>query len=219
MHAARHSVVAILLGTLLLAACASLSRPGLERTHYQLQAGHPEVLGDVQPLDMVLAVRTLRVAPGFDVKSFITIKENGEVEADFHHHFFLPPGEMLTGQVRQWLTDAKIFAHVTDLASLKGPDVVLEGFVPVLSRDLSGQSARAVLTVQFLLLRVQGETSNSVLFQKDYRREAVLRDSSAQEAVRGWNEVLRAILFDLERDLRQAFAESPPDQVPEQKET
>lgn len=196
---------------LLCSSCAPLSRPGVERTHYLVQVQRPATTEDVSPLDLVLAVRPARVAPAFDARPFITIEYDGRAEADFHRHFFLPPGEMLTTQVRQWLTDARLFAHVTDLGSLKEPDLILETFVPTLSRELGPSSAKALLAVQFLLLRPGRDASANIVLQRDYRREAALQTSSAQELVRAWEKALHEIMTAFESDLRQTLpSESGP---------
>ncbi|HDQ40006.1 MAG TPA: hypothetical protein ENN39_03125 [Desulfonatronum sp.] len=205
MHPVRLFMPFFFLVILLLTACASISRPGLERNHYLLQVQRPKTINDPPSLDFVLAVRTLRIAPGYDSKPFITLRDKGRVEANFHEHFFLPPGEMLTNQVRQWLTDAALFAHVTDLASFKGPDLILEGFVPVFYRDLSGESAKAVLAVQFLVLRPVRDGTSAIVLHKDFFQEVALHNASARELVRGWNEALRLILIDLETELRRAL--------------
>lgn len=205
MRPALYPLVVVLLGTLLLAACVSISRPPLERRHFLLQVERGAIQCERLPLDMTLALRPLRVAPEFETKSFITLRERGRVEADFSHHFFLPPGEMLTGLVRQWLSQAEVFAHVTDLSSFKVPDLVLEGFVPVLARKSSDGTPKAVLSMQFLLLRPGRDAAAHIVLQRDYRQEVDLRGPSPQELVQGWNQALMQILGDFEADLRQAL--------------
>lgn len=205
MIAARCALLGILLGTVFISACASFSRPALERQHYLLEAERPETAIHHPPSDIVLAIRPVRLAPAFDAKPFVTITTQGRVEADFHNHFFLPPGEMLTSVLRSWLAESAIFAHVTDLSSLKTPDLVLEGYVSALYRNMSGGSGRAVCAVQFLLLRT-GHGGAKVVFQQDYRQEVRLSNASAPELVRGWNQALTNILVNLETDLRQAVA-------------
>lgn len=205
MNGSRNPLLFVLLGTFLLTACAPITRPALERRHYLLEAVRPEMQVQGESLDAVLAVRTLRVAAGFDSKPFITVRGQGRVEADFQHHFFLQPGEMITGLVRQWLGKTRLFAHVTDLGSLKEPDLILEGFVPVLSRDFSSGSPKAVLAVQFLLLRPGRDAVAQIVLQRDYRQEVSLRGASAQELIQGWSQALMQILGDFEADLRQAL--------------
>ena len=179
-----------------------MSRPPLERRHFLVQVERGAILCERAPLGMTLALRPLRIAPEFETKAFITLREGGRVEADFNHHFFLPPGEMLTGLVRQWLGGAEVFAHVTDLSSFKEPDLILEGFVPVLARKSLDGKPKAVLSMQFLLLRPGKGAGAQAVLQRDYLEEIDLRDSSPQELVRGWNQALTRILSALEEDLR-----------------
>ncbi len=196
----------LLAWTMLVWACAPISRPSVERTHYLVQAQRPLTEEHPSPVDMVLAVRMVRVAPGFDSKAFITKLDQGRVEADFHHQFFLPPGEMLTLQVRAWLTNANLFTHVTDLGSLLAPDLILESVVSVLALDASGATPKAALALQFLLLSPGQDRSAAVLLQRDYRSEVDLERISPWNLVQGWNKALESILTDFEADLRQALA-------------
>lgn len=186
--------------------CASLSRPGVERTHYLLQAQRPKTGAHPAPVDMVVAVRTVRVASGFDSKAFVTKFDQGRAKADFHHQFFLPPGEMLTLQVRTWLTDADLFATVTDLRSLLAPDLILESVVSELSLDASGKTPKAVLALQFLLLSPGQDRPTAVLLQRDYQSEIDLERISPLNLVQAWNKALENILTDFEADLRQGLA-------------
>lgn len=194
--------------------CAPLSRPGVERTHYLVQVQRPTTAEEVSPLGLVLAVRPARVAPGFDGRPFVTVTEDGRAETDFHHHFFLPPGDMLAAQVRQWLADARLFTHVTDLSSLKQPDLILETYVPTLSRRIGPFPARAVLAVQFLLLRPERDASATIVMQGDYRREVPLQYASASGLVRAWEDALQQIMGDFEADLRQGLESFPRGDVP-----
>lgn len=192
----------------LTSSCVSVSRPGVERTHYLVQAQRPATDEPPPIFDEVLAVRGVRIAPGFDSKAFITLREQGRVEADFHHQFFLPPGEMLTAQISGWIKDARVFAGVTDLGSLIAPDLILEGVAPVMALDATGATPKAVLALQFLLLASGRDGPPAVVMQRDYRGEVALSRNAPQELVRGWNEALAEILTKFETDLRQAATSS-----------
>lgn len=205
MRPTLYPLLVVLLTSLLLSACAFMSRPPLERRHFLVQIERGAIQCERAPLDMTLALRPLRVASEFDAKAFITFREGGRVEADFRHHFFLPPGEMLTGLVQQWLDQAEVFAHVTNLSSFKAPDLILEGFVPILARKSPDGKPKAVLSMQFLLLRPDKGAGMQAVLQRDYLEEIDLRDSSPQELIRGWNQALTRILSAFETDLRTAL--------------
>lgn len=202
-------VVIVLLITLAgLSGCASLSRPDPDRRYYLLQAQRPEPVRERPSEGPILAVRIFRVAPAYDSRGFVTLRSDGLVQRDFYEHFFLPPGEMLAGQFRRWLGQAGIFSLVTDLGGLTDPDLILEGYVVKLHRDLRDERRDAVLALQLLLLRPNRAGAMEVVVQRDYHQELALPDGSISSLVAGWNLALAKMLTDVETALRSVcFAE------------
>ena len=196
----------ILLG---LPGCASLSRPDPDRRYYLLQVQRPEPALERPAEAPILAVRTFRVAPASDSRGIVTIRADGLVQRDFYERFFLSPGEMLAGQFRSWLGQAGLFSLVTDLGGLTEPDMILEGYVQELHRDLRSGRPQAVLALQVLLLRPNRSGSSEVVVQRDYHQVVDLPDGSISSLVAGWNLALKGILADLEAALREIPLSSP----------
>ncbi|WP_031387723.1 ABC-type transport auxiliary lipoprotein family protein [Desulfonatronum thiodismutans] len=184
--------------------CASLSRPDPDRRYYLLQVQRPEPALERPAEAPILAVRSFRVAPAYDSRGIVTIRPDGLVQRDFYERFFLPPGEMLAEQFRNWLGQAGIFSLVTDLGGLTEPDLILEGYVQELHRDLRDGRREAVLALQMLLLRPNRLGAMEVVVQRDYRQELTLSDGSIASLVAGWNLALTMILSDVETAFRSA---------------
>lgn len=193
-----------------LSGCASLSRPDPDRRYYLLQVQRPEPALE-RPADApILAVRSFRVAPAYDSRGIVTIRGDGLVQRDFYERFFLPPGEMLAGQVRNWLDQAGIFSLVTDMGGLTEADLILEGYVQELHRDLRDGKPRAVLALQMLLLRPTRTGAVEVVVQRDFSQAVDLPDGSIRSLVAGWKLALEQILEDVETALRESRL-LPPD--------
>lgn len=183
--------------------CASLSRPDPDRRYYLLQVQRPEPAMERPAEAPVLAVRTFRVAPAFDSRGIVTIRADGLVQRDFYERFFLPPGEMLAGQFRNWLGQTGFFSLVTDMGGLTDPDLILEGYVQELHRDLRSGRPQAVLALQVLLLRQTRAGAVEVVFQRDFSQALDLPDGSIRSLVVGWNLALERVLEDVETALRE----------------
>lgn len=198
--------------------CASLSRPDPDRRHYLLRVERPDTLESAAaPVENVLAVRTFRVASAYDARGMLTALPGGRVERHFYEQFFLLPGDMITSQFREWLQATGLFSVVSDLGVLVEPDLILEGFVQELYRDFRGNTPRAVLAIQLLLLRPDGAGAMDVVLQDDYRQVLDLPDSSIQTLVSSWNLALEQILSQFEIRLRTmeagAWHNSEPEPV------
>ncbi|SMP72596.1 ABC-type uncharacterized transport system, auxiliary component [Desulfonatronum zhilinae] len=191
--------LAILLG---LSGCASLNRPDPDRRHYLIQVQRPEPALERPAEAPILAVRTFRVAPASDSRGIVTIRADGLVQRDFYERFFLSPGEMLAGQFRNWLSQAGLFSLVTDMGGLTEPDLILEGYVQELHRDLRSDRPQAALALQMLLLRPTRSGAMEVVAQRDYHQVLDLPDGSISSLVAGWNSALAGILTDVESALR-----------------
>ncbi len=208
----RGGLVALIFSLIILASlpgCASLSRPDPDRRYYLLQVQRPEPALKRPAEAPILAVRSFRVAPAYDSRGIVTIRSDGLVQRDFYERFFLPPGELLAGQFRNWLDQTGVFSLVTDLGGLAEPDLILEGYVLELHQDLRDGRREAVLALQILLLRPNSFGAMEVVVQRDYRQELALSDASISSLVAGWNLALEMILTDVETALQSAsFPES-----------
>ena len=118
--AARSALVGSLafVGSLALVAtgCTSLSRSYPERAFYVIEV-HRETEPRAVQGDL-LAVRGLRVSPGFESRQLVYATGEGRFDADFYHQFFVPAPVMITDAIHDWLASCGLFEGVVGAGSL-----------------------------------------------------------------------------------------------------
>lgn len=199
----RHVPLLPLLAALLLVSgClgGALNRPSAEKRYYNLEAERP---GAETPRSggKVLAVRRLAVSPRYEGRELVYRTSDTAYAADFYHLFFVPPAQMLTQDLRQWLERSGFFATVVDTGSLARADLSLEGNVVALYGDYAGRGGLAVAEMQFLLLDERAPDT-PILFSKTYRREVPVAAGDPKALILGLRQAVGAIYGELEGDLR-----------------
>ena len=104
-------VVLALIGLVGTTGC-SLKRNLPEQRRYALEAPRPEVSDPSAPGDLVIYLRVLRASPLYEGQEFVYRKKDGTFESDFHNQFFALPAQLITGEVRQWLSGAGFIAEI-----------------------------------------------------------------------------------------------------------
>ncbi|MFH1090643.1 MAG: hypothetical protein V1742_03635 [Pseudomonadota bacterium] len=183
------------------ASCGTISREYPPKHFYALDVSRPADAA-VKKSGPILRIRTFRVSPGFEDKYFVYRSGDSSYESDFYNEFFVPPGAMLTENIRQWLSATGLFQYVLDAPSHVLPDFILEGAVTALYGDFRDlKNPLAVMELQFFLVHNQ-RSGSPIAFQKNYRLEIPLKGQTPADLVQGWNMALRRILSRLEDDLR-----------------
>ncbi|OIO02434.1 MAG: hypothetical protein AUJ49_06095 [Desulfovibrionaceae bacterium CG1_02_65_16] len=191
------------------AACMKLERQPLDKHYYALEAARPAAqqpaataTPPAQSLQTLL-VRRLEAAPRVSGRELVYRTAPSAWTADYYNMFFVSPADMLTQDLRAWLTSAHIFANVVDPASLAPSGYILEGNVSALHGDFAAKPAQAVAEIQFILLKnTPGE--RQIVFTRDYRRRVPLAANNPQELVRALREAVSGVYAGLEADLRAA---------------
>jgi cholesterol transport system auxiliary component len=156
--------------------------------------------------DAVLRVRTLRVSPRYEGKSFVYRTSDLAYESDYYNQFFAPPDTMITEEVRDWLGSSGLFKEVVDYTGQVEHTHVLEGEVIDLYGDYSERGSsrsKAVLGIEFRFIH-EIDAEPKLIFQKRYRKAVPVASPAPDVLVRGWNDALQKILTELEADLRKA---------------
>ncbi len=196
------SVFVIVAFVLPFLAAGCMKRQYVERDTYALDVSRPGSTSSVET-DAVLRVRTLRVSPRYEGKSFVYRSGDLSYQSDYYNQFFASPDIMITEEVRKWLEGSGLFRQVFDYTGQAEHTHVLEGEVTDLYGDFSrGTQPKAVMDIRFLLLHQTADRSKSLL-QKHYRRELPLSIDTGEALVGAWNKALERILTDLENDLRE----------------
>lgn len=166
---------------------------------------------------VTLKVRRVRLSRQYEGQELVYRRSALVYEPDYYNLFFVPPGSMFTDAARRWLARAGIFDQVVDSASALDATYVLEGVVNALygdfpegaaevaaaadpARAAGGDSAVAVLEVQFFLLR-PGVENSDVVYQRTFVKSAPLAGRTPEDLVHGWNVACAETLGELEADL------------------
>jgi len=189
--------------TLLLAGCVSLRNEYPEKRFFVLEA---ERNGTPAPASRpaILAVRKCSVAPRYEARGLVYRTGELTYVSDFYNQFFLPPDDMITGEIRRWLERSGLFRHVVDPSSQVEPTHALEAAVAALYGDfLDKRSPRAVLEVKFALIDL-ARAPAEIVFERDYRREVALETTAAAGLAAGLSDALGQVLAEFEKDLSGA---------------
>jgi hypothetical protein len=182
-----------------------MGRKYVEKESYALDVSRNGAAASLES-DAVLRIRTLRVSPRYEGKSFVYRTSNLGYESDYYTEFFSPPDTMITEEVRDWLQSSGLFRQVVDYTGQVEHTHVLEGEVIDLYGDYSergGVRSKGVLGIEFRFIEETGAESK-LIFQKRYRKAVPVSSTASNALVLGWNDALGKILTELETDLREA---------------
>ncbi len=185
-----------------LGACLSLQKSFLEKRYYILDVSHESAV-PTSALAHSLRIRKLQVSPRFEGKGLVYRRGHLTYESDFYNEFLIPPGSLMTEELRQWLVRSGLFEYVTNAAGQVEPTYILEGTVSSLYGDYrDGAAPQAVLEIEFFLVH-DLPAREEILLRKGYREEVTLKGTSPESLVEGWNNALQQIFTALENDLRR----------------
>ena len=193
---------------LTLTGCATLEKNYPERNYYIFNISNEDK--NLTPISGgVLEVRRFEISPSFASREFVYRNGDLSYESDFYNQFFRLPGQLITEQVRKWLSESGQFKYVVDSSNNVDANYILEGNVSELYGDFrTPNTPKAVMGIQFFLIE-ETSTNPQITFQNNYRREVVLSSNSAGELVKGWNEALQQILTALAGDLKNVDFKTP----------
>ena len=199
-------VLALFVAALVLGSCVKLEKQSVDKHFYALEVTRPTVAATgagTPAFPATLLVRRLQVAPRVAGRELVYRMDESSWTADFYNLFFVAPADMLTQDLRAWLSAANLFANVVDPGSLVAPAYILEGNVSALHGDFAARPAQAVVEMQFLLLKVSGG-ERSVVLTRDLRRSVPFDINTPAELVRALRQGVAGINAELETALRTA---------------
>lgn len=200
--------LSILCLALACAACVKLQRQPLDKRYYALEVSRPASASGVATPALTpetLLVRRLEVAPRVAGRELVYRTAPSDWTGDFYNQFFVTPADMLTQDLRAWLSSARVFANVVEPSSLAPTRYSLEGNVSSLHGDFAVNPPLAVAEMQFMLLEDAPE-GRRIVFTRQYRRTAPLAARSPQALVEALRQAVTDVYAGLEADLRAAMA-------------
>ena len=186
------------LAVTLLLGCVNLDRPAADQRRFVLEAPRPT--REAAAAAGHLAVLAFHANPTWASAGFVHRTRAGDVEADFHAEFFVPPAVMVADATRRWLADAGLFAIVTGDGSRVPPTHALQGEVTDLYVDARTGEPAAVLGVEFLL---QEAEQRALVHHVRLSHRTPLADLRPETIAQGWNVALAGVLTQLEAQLRK----------------
>jgi len=140
-----------------LAGCSVLpDRPYQATTRFAL-APEPPRRGAAGPRRPVLLLRTLRAAPGLEIRGLRSIGADGTVQSDPWSEWAAPPAELAEEALRRWLAASGRFSAITAPGSRLRADYVLEGELFQLETVPTAGIARAGYSLLLLAQPEGGE--------------------------------------------------------------
>lgn len=203
----RYSVsISILLLTVLAAGCVKFDRPRLDRKYFVtlIKRTSPVFKGGNE----TLVVRRIKISPRYQDRELVYRTGKTTYEADYYNLFFVSPSEMLTGDLRKWLGDTKLFKNVIAPTNLATGRLVLEGFVNSLYGDYQGTQPQAVIEMQFFLVDNK-ESNTPIIYSRNFSERVNLKSEDCSDLVEGMSHGIEKIFRDLEIDLSTLAAVRP----------
>jgi len=185
---------------LALVGCGSIGQPFPEKEFFGIDAGDSPAPAK-RMADSGLRVRRLRIAPPYDGRSFVYKVGESRYKTDYYNGFVTSPDHLLTGELTQWLTEAKLFAAVVGSTGEADHRYVLDGSVSELYGDFTDANApKAVIKARFFLLD-DSQAETKIVFQKTYRKEAPLSEANPEAVAAGLGAAFREVLTELTADI------------------
>jgi len=193
------AVVATLL-TLCVVGCG-LRKPYPAKEYYSIDVPPPP--GTAQDRrEPVLRVSPVRIAPPFDDPTFHYKVADQRFEPDYYVNFYTKPGEIITGELLDWLAGAGPYRNVVDAGSQVAATRTLETRILKLYGDYTAEP-RAVVSAKFFLLDTTTADAR-LLFERTYTQTVDLPGRDPARLVDGWSKALQRVFEDLTRDLGAA---------------
>lgn len=148
----------------------------------------------------VLAVRSLRAAPGLEVRGLPTLQRDGSLTRAPYEQWLVPPGEGVEDALRRWLAASGLYSAVLAPGSRVIADQILEGELTALWIDKRDGLAHAGLG---LVVLAGGEQQRLVL-QQTFAATAAASGAGAADAVAALHQALQRLFVEIEAALRRA---------------
>ena len=161
-----------------------------------------------EPTYGVLKVDAFSIVASFAGQGLITRTSSVGYQSDFYNEFLVAPEYMLTDITREWLRNSGLFVAVIAEGNELKPDYLLTGTISKLHGDFSVSSnPKAVVEVNCTCLALN-DRHKRIIFTKIYKVESPIIEQSAQALVTAYSESLRAILNELEHDIKTSLSEN-----------
>jgi len=179
--------------------CVKFDRPALDRKYYTLDVKRDKKESSKQVCKANLIVRRINVSPRYEDRDLVYKVDQSSFESDYYNSFFISPSDLITQELRLWLSDSGMYANILGPESLGTGDMVLEGVVNSIYGDYTSEG-KAVLNMQFFLID-NSSPDLPIIYSRSFSREVPVKGADAKSLVAAMNKGLRGIFAELEADI------------------
>jgi cholesterol transport system auxiliary component len=195
-------LAAALIAALAATACVKLGAQPLDKRFYQISPVRTAQKADAHK-DIILLVRRLSASDLYNTRELVYRGADGHIESDFYNKFFVPPSNMLTTELRRWLSASGLFKHVIEPGSMVVPGLTVEGAVNALYGDYSAEQPAAVVEMQFFAVD-ESTQDNAIVFSGSYKERIPMSSTAPDALVQAMTVAVQNIFANLETDMAAA---------------
>jgi len=184
---------------LLLAGC-TLRQPAVVTENFTFNV---PAAARVAPGDKSISVLPFTASPTASGQMFLYRADAARYELDFYNRFLAPPAQLLTGDLRKYLLQAKV-GPVREPGAPLSSDFIVQPRLDDLYADYRDLARPRAVVAMTMVLVARQPSGNKQVFEKSYRREIPLDEVAPAAAARGWGQGAGQIFRQFTGDLRAA---------------
>ncbi len=163
----------------------------------------PTASGGAGAGDIVLGIKSLRIAPPFNARSLVYRTGEYSYVRDPYAEFLDPPEEEMIVPVRGWLRRTGDFSDVVDGGSALKPNTLVEISVTELYGDFRrSEHPCAVVTMHLMFFEARNGVPTKIIIQQEFSRSIPITALSAAALMKGWNQAFGGIFAEVASDIR-----------------
>ncbi len=171
-----------------------------DKNVYMLETRRPSEKTDKR-INKILQIQNFQVTPPFDSQSLVYRKSANEYEQDFYNRFIISPSEMITQNIKSWVTNAGIFKEVINPESFLTPDLYLSGSVESMYADFRNpDSPLAQTVIKFVIFKIT-DTEENLLMSEHYTETTEIPQRKVPAILAAYEQNLKNILKKFEKDI------------------
>ena len=149
-----------------------------------------------------LKIERADVNPAYMHRDFNYRIGTDEFISDYYNQFYRPVGALISSELYKWLSNSALFRDVLPVNTLLlDAKYLLDSKVVDIYGDYRNpEDPRAVLNMQFFLIDESTDTPE-ITYTNVYNQSVSISSRTPGALVDGWNQALKNILTDFEKDL------------------
>lgn len=186
------------------AGCINLKQPSINVDYYQIEY-RPMNLPAPEPLDVVVGVRSFKIAAAYDHDRMVYKEDTFERQTYYYHRWITNPAEMVQNALLKDLQHSGNYRAVTPVPGSAVWDYEIQGFIHEIYESNLSKDWEAVIDLEITLIKTPPTTSKKkVLFQKNYRTTVTSDSKDPKAVVAAMSSAVQVISIELQKDIYKA---------------